>query len=68
MSIWTEQDQTVVPPDSAHLDGAINVPLQSVCPGTRVSHSQLPTDNTVTSFVIQAISLQELTMPTGVDC
>jgi triacylglycerol lipase len=68
MSIWTELDQTVVPPDSARLDGAVNVPLQSVCPGSRVSHSQLPTDHLVTSFVIQAISLQDLTLPTAADC
>ncbi|TCO48802.1 PGAP1-like protein [Actinocrispum wychmicini] len=68
MSIWTEQDQTVVPPDSARLDGAVNVPLQSVCPGVRVSHSELPTNHVVTSFVIQAISLQDLTVPTSTDC
>jgi triacylglycerol lipase len=68
MSIWTEQDQTVVPPDSAQLAGAINVPLQRVCPNARVTHSELPTDHAVTSFVIQAISLQDLTMPTTLDC
>lgn len=68
MSIWTEQDQTVVPPDSARLDGAVNVPLQSICPGVTVSHSDLPTNHVVTSFVLQAISLQDLTAPTSTDC
>jgi triacylglycerol lipase len=68
MSIWTEQDQTVIPPDSARLDGAVNVPLQTICPAAQVTHSQLPTDHLVTSIVIQAISLQDLNPPTSLDC
>ena len=33
LSLWTTDDQVVQPPDSARLPGAVNVPLQSVCPG-----------------------------------
>jgi triacylglycerol lipase len=68
LSIWTELDQTVIPPDSARLDGAVNVPLQSVCPAARTGHSQLPTDPAVTRIVLQALSLAPLTMPASAVC
>jgi triacylglycerol esterase/lipase EstA (alpha/beta hydrolase family) len=56
VSIWTTQDQTVTPPDTAHLDGAINLPVQSVCADATVSHSDLPS-----SPLVQAMVLAELT-------
>lgn len=68
MTIWTELDQTVIPPDSARLDGAVNVALQSVCPASRVSHSQLPSDPVVTRIVLRALGLQPLTQPSAADC
>jgi triacylglycerol esterase/lipase EstA (alpha/beta hydrolase family) len=68
LSMWTEDDQTVVPPDSARLSGAINVSLQQVCPGAAVSHSQLPTDPQVTALVLRALKQGTLTAPTAGDC
>jgi len=56
VSIWTEDDQTVTPPDSARLPGAVNVPLQQVCPGARVSHEQLPTDPRVIGLVLAGLT------------
>jgi triacylglycerol lipase len=55
VSVWTTQDSTVTPPDSARLQGALNLPVQSVCPDVRVSHAQLPT-----SPLVQQIVLTEL--------
>jgi triacylglycerol esterase/lipase EstA (alpha/beta hydrolase family) len=55
VSIWTTQDQTVTPPDSARLAGAVNLPVQSVCGRAQVSHGDLPR-----SPLVQQIVLTEL--------
>jgi triacylglycerol lipase len=51
VSIWTTQDDVVLPPDSARLAGALNLTVQSICPGSRVRHSGLPTDPLVQGIV-----------------
>jgi triacylglycerol esterase/lipase EstA (alpha/beta hydrolase family) len=68
LSIWTEGDETVTPPDSARLTGAVNVPLQSVCPDVRVSHGELPTDPLVTTLVLAALSTAPLSAPAPGTC
>jgi triacylglycerol esterase/lipase EstA (alpha/beta hydrolase family) len=52
ISIWTTQDTVVTPPDSARLDGALNLPLQSVCAEARLSHGQLPGSPLVQEMVL----------------
>nr|WP_167108269.1 lipase [Amycolatopsis granulosa] len=65
LSVWTERDEVVVPPDSARIDGAVNVPLQAVCPADPAAHGDLPTDPQVTAFVLRALGTAPLTAPAG---
>jgi len=68
LSLWSTDDTTVTPPDSARLAGAINVPIQSVCPAQQISHSQLPVNPAVTAIVLQAIGAGPVRPPTASDC
>lgn len=68
LSLWTSDDQTVTPPDSARLAGAVDVELQSICPDAQIQHGELPTDPLVTGLVLRAIGAAPLTAPTGADC
>ena len=63
LSVWTVQDETVTPPESARLEGAVNVALQDVCPGLQVTHGQLPTGPVVRALVLQALSTEEVAAP-----
>lgn len=47
VSIWSSDDEVVVPPDSARLAGALNITVQGVCAGARVGHGELPTNGIV---------------------
>jgi triacylglycerol lipase len=68
ISIWTNQDQVVSPPDSARLVGARNVVVQRICPGRAVTHAQLPTDAVVTALVLRALDVARFVTPTQADC
>ncbi len=68
LSLWTTDDRTVTPPDSARLSGAIDVPIQSLCPQQRISHSQLPTSPVVTAIVLQAIGPGPIRSPGPAVC
>jgi len=68
VSVWTEQDQVVTPPDSARLDGALNIPVQSVCAGAQLDHSNLPRDPFVQSLVLTALAPTRPAPPTPADC
>ena len=51
ISIWTTLDEVVTPPDSARLDGALNLVVQDICTSSQVPHGSLPTDPVVSSIV-----------------
>jgi triacylglycerol esterase/lipase EstA (alpha/beta hydrolase family) len=51
VSLWTRNDEVVLPPGSAVLAGGINIEIQSVCPASAVTHSQLPSDPLVAAMV-----------------
>ena len=68
LSLWTTNDQVVQPPDSARLPGAVNVPLQSVCPDAVIGHDQLPTAPLVVGIVLHALSTHEISAPAANDC
>lgn len=63
LAVWTTQDEVVTPPESARLEGAVNVVLQQLCPGLQVAHGGLPTHPVVRSLVLQAISPADVTPP-----
>lgn len=56
LSVWSTDDQTVTPPDTARLPGAVNVAVQDTCAGARVDHGGLPNDPAVTGLVLRALS------------
>ncbi len=56
VSLWTDVDETVTPPGSAALDGALELTVQSVCPDSQVAHGQLPSDPLVQGMVIAELA------------
>jgi pimeloyl-ACP methyl ester carboxylesterase len=68
LSLWSTGDQTVRPPDSARLAGAVNVPLQSVCRGADIQHGQLPTAPLVVGLVLRALAGRGVTAPPPGSC
>jgi hypothetical protein len=68
VSIWTTQDETVTPPDSARLDGALNMTVQSVCADERVGHGGLPQDPLVQAMVVTELGAGDPVRLTSADC
>jgi triacylglycerol lipase len=68
LSLWTTDDQVVQPPNSARLQGAVNVPLQSVCPGINIQHNQLPSSSLVIGIVLHTLADRRVEPPARGDC
>jgi triacylglycerol lipase len=67
-SIWTARDQTVTPPASASLQGAVNVRLQDVCAGAGVGHGGLVRDPLVLGLVARALDGALPRLPAAAEC
>lgn len=68
VSVWTTADQVVTPPESARLDGAVNIPVQAVCAGSQVGHGELPADRLVQGLVLDALAPAPPPQPGPADC
>ena len=63
VSIWTTDDQTVVPPSSAELDGALEFTIQSVCPRAVVAHGDLPRTPAVMAAALAQLGTGDPAVP-----
>jgi triacylglycerol esterase/lipase EstA (alpha/beta hydrolase family) len=68
VSIWSTDDRVSTPPDTAVLRGALDVSVQSVCPGRQVTHGQLPTDPAVIAMVLGELRRTPPTVPSASVC
>lgn len=68
VSIWTMLDETVTPPDSARLAGALGIVVQSVCADSRVTHSSLVTDPLVAGIVAEQLRATPPVALSSQDC
>jgi triacylglycerol esterase/lipase EstA (alpha/beta hydrolase family) len=67
-TIWTARDQTVTPPASARLEGAVNVRVQDVCASSEVGHGGLVRDPLVLGLVARALDGALAAPPGPADC
>jgi len=67
-SMWTTDDQVVLPPDSARFAGATNVVLQDVCTDDVANHLNLPADPLVIGLTVQALDTANPASPSASDC
>jgi triacylglycerol esterase/lipase EstA (alpha/beta hydrolase family) len=66
VTVWTEDDQTVTPPDSAVLDGALNIKIQDVCPGSTIDHGDVARHSAVMGIIVTTVTGRMTGAPT--DC
>jgi hypothetical protein len=63
VSMWTDQDEVVVPPTSAKLDGALNFSVQSICPDLKVAHLGMTANPVVVAMVRLELDAASPTKP-----
>jgi triacylglycerol lipase len=68
VSIWSDDDEVVVPPTSARLEGALNFSVQSVCPHATVSHQGMASNPFVVAMVRREIGSSKPALPDEAVC
>ncbi len=68
VSVWSRDDEVVLPTDSPRLRGAVDIVVQDVCPGVRVTHGQLPADPLVQGIVVAELAADPVFTPRATDC
>lgn len=63
VALWTTDDQTVVPPESGSLDGALDFAVQDVCPGMGVAHADVPRTPAVMAMVTVLLGRETPVVP-----
>lgn len=70
VTLRSSMDQVVTPPESAALDGALNLVVQDSCPDSSAGHGDLPTDPVTYAALGSVLSPQppQPPRPPGVAC
>jgi triacylglycerol esterase/lipase EstA (alpha/beta hydrolase family) len=68
ISVWSTSDRVASPPETARLEGALDVTVQEVCPRRRTTHGELPGDPVVLALLRSALGAGQPRVPTSVDC
>ena len=66
VALWTERDETVRPPESGELDGALNIRIQDVCPSSQIGHGDMARDPVVLGLIVATLT-GELSAPPADD-
>jgi hypothetical protein len=61
-------DRVVTPVESAALDGALNILVQDLCPGSTAAHGDLPRDPVTLAALSSVLGAGPPSPPTGVKC
>jgi len=70
VTVRTQNDQTVTPPQSAELQGALNVAVQQLCPGATTSHGELASSSATLAVLAEVLGPEAPRVPEAdtVDC
>lgn len=63
VALWTEDDETVVPPSSGELSGALGFAVQGICRGLTVGHADVPRNPAVIAMVESVLGTDEPVEP-----
>ncbi|MBW3595067.1 MAG: lipase, partial [Actinobacteria bacterium] len=68
VTVWTDKDETVTPPESAELDGALNIRIQDVCPDAPIAHGEVARHPLVLGLIVETLSGRLADVPAPDQC